>query len=475
MNPASLLDHETTTSSQERQAYSQAMLRILSVSGVQFVRMHALDLYNTPRVKALPLSHLQRLQSVDKHVASAKIVFGGLPTTADVMVAGSGLDAQDTVIFHPDLSTLRILPYSPKSALVLGTLHDQATGLLSDLCTRGLLQQIAQTALTQHNIRFNVGAELEFMLYDAETNQPADQVVYAHSHTLNRQEEFLTDVHQQLQQQDIHVELIHAESAPGQLELVLQYQEDPVQMADHILLARETIAAVAHRHGSKAVFLPKTNAMAAGNGCHLHLSFSDATTGQNLFSSSNSNRNNRHRQSFLLGSTSADISAQGRSFLEGILQHLPALMALTVPTANSFRRIGPGCWTGHQQGWAFDDKESPLRVVANLHSCAWEHVELKLMDHTANPYLALAGVLSAGLWGMEQELTLRPSRHEETGNHEPLPGTLADSLDCLEQDELLMKQVLPKTMSQAYLAIRRSELAAELTLEEEVEQALKRA
>jgi glutamine synthetase len=98
--------------------------------------------------------------------------------------------------------------------------------------------------------------------------------------------------------------------------------------------------------------------------------------------------------------------------MEGILRHLPALLALTLPTTNSFRRIGKGCWTGHQVAWSFGDKETPLRVVANLHSQAWDHFEYKLCDNTANMYLALAGILSAGLSGLKQNLELRASQDE---------------------------------------------------------------
>ena len=162
MAPTKLQDPGSFTDN-ERRAYSQALLRTLSYANVKFVRFLAFDLYNSPRCKALPVSYLQKSATVDTHVASAKCVFGGLPSFADTIVDDSGLTAQDTIVFRPDLSTLHILPYSPSSAVVLGTLHDQKTGLLSDLCTRGLLQQVVQRAAEEHNIAFSVGAELEFL------------------------------------------------------------------------------------------------------------------------------------------------------------------------------------------------------------------------------------------------------------------------------------------------------------------------
>jgi glutamine synthetase len=127
--------------------------------------------------------------------------------------------------------------------------------------------------------------------------------------------------------------MLHTESAPGQLEIVLVYQEDPVQLADNVVLARETITAVTFKHGLKALFLPKINANHAGNGRHVHLSIRDTETGSNLFHSSGSHT--PRRQSFLMGMT-MDISSAGQSFIEGILRHLPALLALTISQQTRF-------------------------------------------------------------------------------------------------------------------------------------------
>lgn len=123
----------------------------------------------------------------------------------------------------------------------------------------------------------------------------------------------MVEVSDQLSTQGIGIEMIHSESAPGQVEIVLAYQESPVQLADHVVLTRETITAVASKHGMKAIFLPKSDPLQAGNGCHVHMSLRDIETGRNIFSSTESL--GRRRQSFLLGS-SKDISSQGQSFMK---------------------------------------------------------------------------------------------------------------------------------------------------------------
>lgn len=162
-----------------------------------------------------------------------------------------------------------------------------------------------------------------------------DQSLFANVITLNQQEVYISDLYDQLRDaQHIPVELIHAESAPGQLEIVLSYQTNAVLLADYVLLAKETVRAVATKHCLKALFLPKIFGDKAGSGLHVHLSYYRY-----------SDSHERPSNAFCDSSTGL-LTQGGGAFLEGILQHLPALTAITMPTVNSFRRVGPGCWTG---------------------------------------------------------------------------------------------------------------------------------
>ena len=305
----------------------------------------------------------------------------------------------------------------------------------------------------------SVGIEIEFCLVNAATGTFVDNSVFANTDTLNDQEEFLTELCDQLRRQYIEVELLHAESGPGQVEVVLKYSHNPVALADSAVLTQETIRAVARKYGMQALFLPKYDPQKAGNGRHLHFSIRNAMTG---------------KPSFSQGSA---LTSDGSAFLEGILQHLPALMGLTLPTTNSFRRIGAGCWTGSVVGWAVEDKESALRVCSNLATGEWDHVEYKLCDSTCNIYLSLAALLASGLDGIKEKLELRPplSLSSDTDAPPALPGTLVEALDALEEDELLMKLMGPR-LSKGYLGLRRHEAdrASKMTLEEEVQESLAR-
>ncbi|KAL3928940.1 MAG: hypothetical protein SGBAC_012423 [Bacillariaceae sp.] len=400
------------------------------------------------------------------------------------MTPGTGLNARNVLTIQPDLASFRNLPYAPKSALIMGNLMShQHTGEQSPLCTRSLLQWVVQDAKETHNIGFAVGVELEFcfMSCNNSTGDFADRSVFANSTSLNEQEEFLVDLYDQLKQQYIEIETIHAESGPGQLEVVLKYTTDPVEMADRVILAQETVRALAKKYGYRAIFLPKYDLTQAGNGMHVHMSIFDSTTGEPILGASSA-----ATAAAAAAAAGGGLSSKGASFVEGLLQHLPGLMGLTMPTVNSFRRVGPGCWTGSQVGWALEDKESGVRVCSDLVTQEWNHVEVKLVDASCNIYLALAGLLSSGLDGIVHEMTLRPSLldHDENVNDSsatassPLPANAMEALQSLEKDDFLMKLMSP-TMSQAYLVVRKHDAEASIangtTLHDEVEAAYRRS
>jgi glutamine synthetase len=241
-----------------------------------------------------------------------------------------------------------------------------------------------------------------------------------------------------------------------------------MRLADNVVLARATVAAVARKHDLKAIFLPKVYPMEAGNGLHIHMSFRDLSPQARL-----EDRYNAFRRTSVLGA----MSHKGSSFLEGILDHLPALLSLTLPSSNSFRRVGLGCWTGHKVRWAVEDKESPLRVCMKAGSDEPSNVELKLSDSTANIYLELAGILSAGLDGIARKLQLRPKvGPTDVDSGVPLPDSLGKSLECLKKDDVLMN-VMGKELSTGFIALKEAEIAndSEMSLEDEVAMALKKA
>lgn len=456
-------------SSSREAAYTAALLRSLKGGGVKFLRYTAVDSAGNVRAKIKPVDYLLKAQKrnrnressiMNQQVSIAAICFAGLPSYGDVMVEGTGLTAENVLTLQPDLSSLRILPHAPQTARIMTTLNDQYTDAPSPLDTRGLLQRLVQDTENNLDLTMCVGVELEFCLVDAATGKFLDDSVYANASFLNDQEAFIAGLHEALEAQEIGVELIHSESGPGQLEVVLEYIADPVLAADQVLWAQETIRSIAHQHGKKAIFLPKYSPLHAGNGMHLHLSLERTSTGESIFA---------------MEGTPGELTSKGGAFVEGMLKHLTALMALSAPTKNSYRRIGKGCWTGSKVGWELEDKESGVRICSNLQTKEWNHVEYKLCDATANLYLTLAAILAAGLDGIQNDSVLRPAlRH--SAKAEALPGCLRESLDALENDTVL-KLTLGPQLLKAYLALRRNEAERSngMNLEDEMREALTRA
>ena len=225
-----------------------ALLNTLQLAGVNFLRVTTVDICNSIRCKAVPikyiLSNLNSENQFAKITSLAEACLAGLPSHVDSVVSGTGLTASRVLYLQPDLNTLRVLPYAPSHAFVMASARDQQTGNVSPFCTRSLLSRIKLLAEQNFGLVFHVGAEIEFQLFSASldnTKLPTtvDQSLFANSTTLNDQECFINDLVEQLDKQNIDIELVHSESAGGQLEVVLKYQEDIMKIADNVILTRE--------------------------------------------------------------------------------------------------------------------------------------------------------------------------------------------------------------------------------------------
>jgi glutamine synthetase len=181
----------------------------------------------------------------------------------------------------------------------------------------------------------------------------------------------------------------------------------------------------------------------------------------------------------VLFDASGTLSGPGSGFVAGILEHLPAVMAFTTPSPNSYQRIAPGMWASAYVSYGPDNREAAVRLaspVAGAES-ATANIELKPVDVTANPYLALAAVLAAGMDGMERALdpgepaTMDPATLSEeervSRGIRPFPGSLDEALDALERDDVLV-EALGEPLVRTHLAVARAqaEIARELSPEE---------
>jgi glutamine synthetase len=266
-----------------------------------------------------------------------------------------------------------------------------------------------------------------------------------------------------LDAQDIALEQYYAELGHGQQEISTAHRP-AVQAADEQLLVRETIRGVAAGQGLVASLAPKPWPDGAGNGCHIHFSLWDG-----------------ERNSFHDASAADRLSAEGRAFLAGVLGHLPGLCGLTAPSYNSYHRIVPHYWAGAFTCWGHDNREAPLRLPSVFQGIeeASTNIELKASDASCNPYLAVGGLIAAGLDGLERGLeppdpvevdpaTIAEDERERSGIR-PLPSTQQQSLDALEADAVLTAALGP-VLVESYLSVRRSEWEAYSVEDESFEQ-----
>jgi glutamine synthetase len=263
--------------------------------------------------------------------------------------------------------------------------------------------------------------------------------------------EVIDEIVEALIAQRIPVEQYYPESGPGQQEISMRYT-DALRAADWQISFRETVRAIAHHHNLTASFLPKIFPDAPSSGCHIHLSL--WRNGQNLLPDPQD----------ICG-----VSQIGQAFIAGILDHLPALMALTTPSTNSYRRIRPHSWSGAFRCWGLDNREAAVRVPSNPGFNGSSHFELKTVDASANPYLALGAVIAAGLDGVQRNLKPGnpvaqdpghlPIEERHANGIDLLPQSLGEALDCLKQNDILLNALNPD-LSQAFLGVRQAEWSA---------------
>ena len=400
--------------------HAQALATQLATAGVRGVALCYVDTAGIARVKAVPVTRLDSAAAwgvgmspvFDTFLADDSIV------TTDVLGGPDG-----DLRLYPDLDRLVVLAGQPGWAWAPVDRITQA-GDRHPGCTRTLLRHV-QSRLAAEDLEFRAAIELEFAL--GRDDAPAGEFVPActgPAYGMTRLVElsgFADDLLAALAEQGVEVDQIHPEYAPGQFELSVAAL-DPVGAADRSVLVRQTVRAIAGRHGLRVSFAPAVLAGGVGNGGHVHLSA--WREGANLHAG---------------GGGRYGLTSAAESLLAGIVDALPALAVLTTPSPASFLRLQPSHWAGVYACWGRETREAAVRLVTGSvgQSDRAANVEVKYADLAANPYLLLAGLLLAALDGLGRGLELPP---EITGDPAALP-----------EEELARRGVrrLPVTMDEA--------------------------
>jgi glutamine synthetase len=354
----------------------------------------------------------------------------------------------------PDPETFRVLPYAPRLGAMLVD-HVTLDGEPAAVCQRSFLKRM-EARLAERGSRLEVAFENEFSLATVVDGAfvPIDSGLCFSTISATAAQDFVDELAGALDAQGIGLEQYYSELGHGQHEISTPHAP-ALRAADEQLLVRETIRAVAARHGLVASLAPKPWPENAGNGGHIHFSRWDLEGSRNRFHD---------------GAAADGLSAEARSFVAGVLEHLPALCGLSAPSFNSYRRIVPQYWAGAFVCWGHDNREAPVRVPSVFRGMeeASTNVELKAADASSNPYLAVGGLIAAGLDGLERGLeppepvevdpaTLDENERARLGIA-AMPATQAEALDALAADEVLLSALGP-VLAESYLAVRRSEWA----------------
>jgi glutamine synthetase len=365
-----------------------------------------------------------------------------------------GLGPVGEVRLVPDLDTFRVLPYAPHCGAVLAD-HVALDGSPAPVCQRSFLKRMQARLADAAGLTLRAAFENEFSLaHRADgTYVPVDAALCFSTIGMTAAQDYVDDLVAALDAQRIPLEQYYAELGHGQQEISTSHAP-AVQAADEQLLVRETIRGVAARHELVASLAPKPWPENAGNGCHIHFSLWEG-------------EHNRFHD----GSRPDGLSGAARSFIAGVLAHLPALCALTAPSFNSYHRILPHYWAGAFVCWGYDNREAPVRVASPLRGAVegTTNAELKASDASCNPYLAIGGLIAAGLDGLERGLEppapvmvdpggLAEEERDRRGIAR-MPASQAEALDALAADRLL-RDALGAELAESYLAVRRSEWEA---------------
>ncbi|MEM7769942.1 MAG: glutamine synthetase family protein, partial [Cyanobacteria bacterium P01_A01_bin.37] len=349
----------------------------------------------------------------------------------------------------PDLDTLRPYAWFPKTVIVLGN-SISSNGLPVEISPRAILKAQLQKAEAIGLSPF-AASELEFYLLKETVDtvyekgfvnlQPKHHVM--HPETVLRtseDEEFSSQLRTALEASGVAVELVKAEYSPGQMEVNLEYA-DALESADRHVLLKAAVKEIALQQGLVSTFMAKWRHDLGGSSCHVHLSMIGSD----------------HRSAFDDGQ--GGMSDRLRYFLGGMLKYSRDFFLFFAPNINSYRRLKPNTFAPSQFNWGTDNRTVAFRVVGNGRN---KRIENRIPGADVNPYLVYAGMLAAGLYGIEHQVELESPAM--TGNaygqaSKPIPKHLAEATERFENSPIV-SATLGEAVQQHYANYGYQTLAA---------------
>ena len=396
------------------------ILRQAEELDVKFIRMQFVDILGILKNVAVTVEQLPQ-------ALEGEIMFDGSSIEGFTRVNESDM------YLRPDLETFTVFPWRPSEGAVARLMCDIYTpqGEPFSGCPRIVLQRVVNEA-REMGYEIYAGPEPEFFLFERnEDGSPTtithDQGGYFDLSPVDLGENARRDIVLSLEEMGFEVEASHHEVAPGQHEIDFKYT--PVlRAADNIATFRFVTKTIAKEHDLHATFMPKPIYGENGSGMHIHQSLYE--NGDNAFYS---------------GTDELGLSEIAYHYIGGLLKHAPAMAAVTNPTINSYKRLVPGYEAPVYVSWSTQNRSALVRVPSARENGT--RLEMRNPDPSANPYLAMAVMIKAGLEGIKNEIDpgeqttsnifeMSSSRREDKGIIS-LPGNIKEAVNYLKQDEII--------------------------------------
>lgn len=426
-----------------------AFVEKVKAAGYEMLRFELADMAGMSRGKTIPVNHIAG------YMKSGLNLYGGAVAldSYSIPVRNSGyneeMNYQDCVMI-PDQATLSPVPWLEKTGrVVCDTMWYSGKPQLAS--PRMLLKKMLALAESM-GFLVKIGHEYEFYVVDAETRKPlfGGQPIFATART--HQCKVIDDLIRVLQSEGIDIITYNVEHGPGQVEINYA-AEIGVAASDTAFVFKSTVKEYLARQGLLATFMTKPYKGLSGSCSHFHVSLLRKETGDNAF----------------LDLADPDgMSQTFKSFIQGVLDHARASMAIWSPTPNCYRRIRPRTYAPSNISWGVQDRSASVRVKASRDKAT--HMEVRVPAALSNPYLVAASVIASGILGMTQKRELSPAGSgpkEDDQSYDKLPTEIYDALEAFEADTAL-RELLGEEFVKVYLAMKRQEAAR---LRDEIPQA----
>ena len=406
------------------------IMELIEQEDVEFIRLQFTDMFGNLKNISITSNQFERVLE-NKYVFDATALYDGF------------WKCEEDMYLYPDLDTFVVLPWRPQQGKVARLLCEvyHEDGTLCEFSPRAILRNVVEKA-KEKGYEFYIDPECEFFFFHSDENGIPSTTThevagYMSVGPIDQGENARRDMVLTLEEMGFEIESSHHETAPGQNEIDFR-EAEPLKAADSVVTFRNAVLSIAKRFGMHATFMPKPKRGVAGSGMHLNLSV--YKNGRNIFNSS-----------------TKEVCDEAKWFMAGIMEHAKSMCAITNPLVNSYKRINSGFGAPKDIVWTTKNQNALLRVNSRIGEDT--KIEVRFPDSAANPYLAIAVCIAAGMEGLEKKIPIGKTYTElleEGAKLERLPGSLYGAILETERDSFL-EDVLGKEFVSIYKKFKLAE------------------